>query len=338
MKHVFVIGSHTPFLTSLGVIQHLELTQEEVVFVLGRNYRCDLLGQAYTKFDISDKYYIYLKGNTNKRIREHEAWLDQFIETHIGEPFVLYEPHLCFMTFQILATHPLCKDVKFIQEGIADFTQPEPVKRKISWKDLFIENFLTRGTRIWMNQCWNDTRGLKDKKVSETFAITDKLFQNMHCKHTIVSWPVVDTQLKLDPQATFFVFESLVEQKNIEKEIFMAATRALIRKFGGKMNYVKYHPYQTQANINEINQIFHSLGFQVQNLPGDVPFELILCSETKYKICGFTTSLVFFASLLGHEAHICVPALYGSKKFMTYWRRYEKQLQCYGNVFNYEDL
>ena len=338
MKHVFVIGSHTPFLTALGVVNHLKLSKEDVIFILGRNYRCDLLGQEYTKFDISEKYYIYLKGNTNKKIKEHAAWLDHFVDTHIGEPFVLYIPHLSFMTFQLFATHPFCKDVKFIQEGIADFCLPEPIKPKFSWKAFYVKNFLTCGTRIWMDRCWNDTSGLKDKEVSETFAITDKLFRNMHCRHTVISWPVVDTHLPIESESTLFVFESLVEVKSIEKEIFMEATRKLVQRYGGGMNYVKYHPYQSKENIEEINRIFIECGFKVQTLPHSIPFEMILCSDTKYKVCGFTTSLIFYASLLGHDAHICAPTLLISHKFRKHWNWYSKQLECYGDVFPYESL
>lgn len=339
MKHVFVVGSHTPYLTSLGVIEHLKLSTNEVIFIFGRNYKCNLLGQEYTSFDISEKYYIYLKGNTHKGIKEHAAWLDNFLDTHVGEPFVLYVPHLSFLTFQLFATHPLCKDVKFIQEGITDFCKPEPIHHKFSIKEIYVKTLLTKGTRIWsINLCWNDTSGLKDKTVSETFAISDRLFIDMHCKHTLVNWPRVDTCLSIEPGATLFVFESLVEQKSIEKEVFMEATRNLIKQYAGIANYVKFHPYQSKENIAEIIHLFQELNYSVKTLPDTIPFELILCSDRKYRVCGFTTSLIFYAALLGHDAHICAPALLISKKFKKYWDVYSQQLSHYGNVFTYENL
>lgn len=338
MKHVFVIGSHTQYLTSLGVISKLGIEKEEIIFVFGRNYKCDIIKTDYISFDISDKFYIYYKNNTRKKIRKHILWLDTFIDNNISENYCLYIPHLKFSTFQVFATHPHCSDVKFIQEGIVDFCVPEGTKPKFDYRDIYIWGWLLRGTRLWKTAGWNYPSKLRFG-ISETFSITDKLFQLMNCKHTVVQWPVVDTGIQIEKDSTIFVFESAVERKDIEKENFMSSTRLLIEKYGRTNNYIKFHPYQTKENKEDILSLFTSRELKVKELPDNIPFELILCSKEKYRVCGFTTSLVYFAYLLGHEAHICGTTLLSSCKFQQYWKNFSSHLiSCYGDIFKNEDL
>ena len=338
MKHVFLIGAHTPFLTSLGVISKLNLTKEDVIFVFGRNYKCDIIKNDYLSFDISDKYYIYYKNNTRKNIREHIKWLDNFIDNNICDNYCLYIPHLQFSTFQVFATHPLCIDVKFIQEGIVDFCVPEGTKVKYSCVDIYIRGWLLRGTRLWKVAGWNYPSKL-NFNISETFAVNEKLFHLMNCKHTVVQWPIVDAGIQIEKDSTIFVFESAVERKDIEKDNYIASTRLLVEKYGRTNNYIKFHPYQTKENKEEILSIFNDRKLNTLILPDNIPFELILCSKEKYRVCGFTTSLIYYAQLLGHEAHICGVTLLSSNKFQKYWNSFSSQLNsCYGDIFKNEDL
>lgn len=147
--------------------------------------------------------------------------------------------------------------------------------------------------------------------------------------------------ISLENDGVYFVFESLVEQRNIEKEVFLEASGKLIMKFGGIHNYVKFHPAQKDENKGYIKSLFSKNGFHMEQLPDNVPFEMILANQPHMKVCGFTTSLVFFAALMPqHEAHICVPALYKSKRFIRKsWKNFESNLKrCYGDRFMYEEL
>ncbi len=335
MKHVFVIGSHTPYLTALGVIKEKGIKKEDVVFVLGRNYHCYNADGMIVSYDITPLYYIYLKGNTRAGIKKRIAELDNFINCHIAETYVLYIPHLMFFTFQIFATHSLCADVKFIQESVVDYCKPENSKHYPSLKDFYLNIFYFRGMRIWAANYWNSYRKIHKAKISETFANTDEIFKDMNCKHTIVKWPSMDVPVKLEDDAVCFVFESAVERKDIERDVYLNATKMMIRKFAKTHNYVKFHPYQTEENKREIMQMFENDTLCVKELPSEVPFEMILCSKEKICVVGFTTSLIYYAALMGHDAHICAPVLMASKKFRRYWKTYSKQLRCYDN-FNYE--
>lgn len=340
MKHIFVIGSHTPYLTSLGVIEKNKLDKKDIVYILGRNYKCFKTIDGISSYDLSDVYYIYLKNNTRKKIIDSVERIDRFVADEIGEPYTLYIPHLAFYFFQVLATNTLCQSIKFIQEGIADSCVPENRFRLPTLKQIYVNSFIMNFGRTWESNGWNDYR-CNVRHPSETFANNERLFSEMKCKHTVVIWPKLELPVEYKPNGTYFVFESLVEQKNIEPEIFFSATEKLIKKFAGEVNYVKFHPYQAKEHIDVIKKLFFRHGFGYEVIPPDIPFEMVLASQSKMKVCGFTTSLIFFAALMPqHEAHICAPALYGSKRFLNrYWKEYSGYIsRCYCNTFTYENI
>ena len=340
VKHVFVIGSHTPYLTAIGVINKLELKHEDVVFVLGRHYKCFDQPKDIKVCDMSHLYFRLLRNLTPWNCKAYVKKIDDFIEENVGEDYILYMCHLLSYPNQSMATNPLCKEVKFIQEGIIDMCVGNP-KHRITLKGIIGNTFYMNFGRTWKTDYWDDYRcGVRH--ASETFAITPSLFNKLDCKHTLVDWPKMNIPLTLADDGIYFVFESLVEQRNIEKHIFMEATEKMIRKYAGKHNYVKYHPFQKQENKDYITSLFSKCGTTVEMLPDNVPFEMILATQPHMKVCGFTTSLIFFSALLPqHEAHICVPALYPSKKFVKgYWNNFKSHLdRCYGEGrFNFETL
>lgn len=338
MKHIFIIGSHTPYLTALGTIQYLQLNKKDIIFIYGRNYKCYCIDNDIEQYDLSDLYYIYLKNRKRNEIHKQIEKIKIFINSTIKIPYTLYIPHLAFYFFQIWAMHPFCKDIKFIQEGITDFCLPNKRFHIPSKKQIFTNLFLLNNTWCWETSKWNDTKKIRDKNITETFAISDKLFSSMSCKHTIIKWPQIKLPIKLDKSATFFVLESLVEQKYIEKEIFMDSCKRMINKYGKEKNYIKFHPYQTKNNCKAILEIFTELGKNVKELPNDIPFEIILAEGNRLKICGFTTSLIYYAALLGHEVHNCTKLLCRSTYFVNhYWKNYSKRLSIYNGIFKYED-
>lgn len=338
MKHIFIVHSNTAYLTALGVINLRQISHKDIIIVTGRNQKCYLLDEDISLFDLSHIYDFKLKQNSRTCIISQLHQLRDFIDKNVNDTFVTYTPHLNYYFFQTFATHPNCKSIKFIQEGIVDFCKPENVKEKVSLRLLYINKYILIGTWAWCSDRWNTYRKLKGIRVDETFALSDHLFKYMSCVHSIIKWPHMNIEEKFPDNATFFVFESAVEQNTIELDIYIHACYKLINRHASKTNFVKYHPYQSNIVKERIIDIFNKCNLTVSILSGDVPFELLLCSKNKLKVCGFTTSLIFYASLLGHETHICVNALLKSKSFQNYWNVFRRQLECYGDVFNYETV
>lgn len=335
MKHVFVVGSHTQYLTSMGTILSLKLSEEEVVFIWGRHYRCRYHDPKYVGHDLSDTYVIYFRHNTKRNLNDTISKIDAFIDNKIKEDYTLYVSHLQFPFSQIMATNRKCVDVKFIQEGIIDFCSPQ----KETIYDWLINVLILRSDRVWKSSKWNTSFRLENKEISETFAISDCMFKDINCKHSIVKWPAYDLNIELNAGNPIFLFESAVEMGLVDKKLFMTKTELMIEKYARAENYVKFHPFQSAKNKKEIIGIFNKFSKGVKELPEDIPFELILSSQQHLTLYGFSTSLLFFGRLAGHNATICGDSLLKSGKFRKYWRIFRRQLGIYGNnSFTFETI
>lgn len=338
MKHVFIINAHTPYLTALGAINYHKIEDKDVVFVLGRNYRCFEKREGISVYDLSDLYNYRLSIFNRRNLLNKLGEVKSFVDKTINEEFILYLPHLNYYFFQVFATHPLCKEIKFIEEGIVDFCENESMPEVLSIKSKVLNTLYFRNTDYWNGSRWNTYLKLGTKRVNETYAITDKLYQNIPCQHTVVKWPFIALKKDLDDEAAFYVFDSLVEQKIVDFDSYFSVCKKVIGKFHNKKNYVKFHPYQLNEVKQAILSFFSDNGWMVEELPNDIPFEMILCNKKHLKVCGFTTSLVFYASLMGHEAHIYMKDFMKIPAFAEYWRNFTKSLCMYGNIFKYEDI
>lgn len=341
MKHVFWIHSHSLYLTALGVMNTLHLPSNDVIFLLKEHYKCYSMPQGIHIYDLSDIDDLVLRRDSQKIIADKIKLLDKFIEENIGEKYTFYIPHFLPKLWQIIATNKLCVDIKFVQEGIIDYCKGDGRNKKLLMKTFFTKVFLRNFGRVWQDYAsfW-DFRPLGVRKVSESFALSEGLYNKLDCKHTIIKWPKIEVPLKLEEDGVFFVFDSLSERYNIERRIYLQATENMIKRYAGVHNYVKFHPIQSKANQEYIKSLFTKYGYKVKVLPNEVPFEIILTSQAHMKVCGFTSSLVFFAALMPqHEAHICVETLYSSRKFVDkYWKVFKGHLiRCYGSdTFNFE--
>jgi len=334
MKHIFIISSHTPYLTSLGVLEKLQIPKKDVIFIFGRDYKVIGKMPDVQYYDLSDIYYISYR-NRKEKI-ESISKIENFIDNKINDNYTLYIPHLMFGFFQVWAHNEKCKVINFIQEAITDFCGKDGFK-KISLPYKIKSWFNNLGLPIWSTGRWDSYSKLGGRKVSETFAITNHLFTAMDCKHTIIKWPRIQIEYKFDNEAVFFVFESSLERGEIEKDVFMSATEKMIRKFAKEKNYVKFHPVQAQENKDKILDLFKQNNSEVEEIPAEVPFEILLSGDDKIEVCGFSTSLVYYSFLLGHKTHICLKWLLGSDKFRKYWKSYSRHLSQYGDIFEYEN-
>lgn len=347
MKHVFLMHSHTLYMTARGVINKLQLPYKDIVFILGINYKCYDLPDGIQTFDFTNfknslggNIWDEIKRRNIQRIRK----VDNLIEEIIGEEFTLYAPHLLNPYFKIIATNKLCVDLKFVQEGIVDFCSGDDKNKKKILKTLFSRTFLVSRGRLWVNPKFEwDYYAPGVLKASETFAIFDKLFSRINCKHTVVQWPKFKLRIELEENSMYFISDALVEYSNIERDIYMRATEKMIKKYAKKdaCNYIKFHPYQKENNIRHIIYLFFKNGYKVKVLPNDVPFETILASKEHMEVCGFTSSITLFSALMPqHETHVCIPALYSSTKFVVgFWKGLESNLtRCFGDKFKYDDL
>lgn len=317
MKQVFIIHSHTTFLVSMGVIKKLSLPDKDIVLLYGRNYKISCIKVPYTVIDIT-KIYDYCKlkryiWSYSKQLK-HIHLIDNLIAECIKTEYNIYIPHTSYNTFQLLLTNPLCSGLNLIQEGAVSF-----FSKKIKYKQI-LKNIITfYNSRIWFKTNWYiPNKFYKRYQPICTFATNKLFFEPLKKAHNhIIKIPHYHTNIVIEENEPIFIFESAVEMQLIEREIYMSACYKMITECSQTRNYIKFHPNQDDINISTIKSFFNDKRYI--ELPMDVPVELILSTNRKLTICGFTSSLIFFAKEMHHIVNSYTKELTGnSNKFKRY--------------------
>ena len=141
MKHVFIINSHTTYLTSLGIIEYLSLSPDDIVMIYTRHYNNSLLGDKYFIIDFSAEDEICTK-NAQKggyQLQNCIQIVDNCVRNYIKTQYSLYFPHLQMVISQLFFTNSLCVKGSYVQEGA--FCQPGKYIHKFKLLDK-LKNFI----------------------------------------------------------------------------------------------------------------------------------------------------------------------------------------------------
>lgn len=333
MKHLFLIHSHTVFLTAMGIIKKLGLKDSDVFIMNFRNYKNPNLGFNYKSYNftetVEESFHIFLSYSrrnfkSNQKTREKIIGvLDTFINTIINEEYMLYIPHLQSPIFQILATNDKCHECFFVQEGAR--IMYDYITNKNKWYFiLYNKLFLRNENRMWKAYNWFPDKNAPYKKPITAYAFDKAYFGNMPYQTILVTWPKVNIHIELNPQYPIFALEAAVELGQVEKSIYRNAMRKLIAECGKKHNYIKFHPQQTDETKRIFIDMFKEKGLEVEQLPMDIPFELIVSSCKGLTVCGFGSSLLFYAKAFGHTVISHEEELLVSPRYKMYQKKLQK--------------
>jgi len=329
MKHIFLIHSHTLYLTSLATIEYLKLKKEDIIFIYSRYYNT-ILKNDFLTVDMSEEaencFHAVLSFSRRNYLINHKLKnniirkVDTFIDKNVTDVFNVYVPHLQSFISQIFATHERCVECNFVQEG--GRVMSEFVVNK-NWLPFQWYNFLflRKEKRIWKSICWFPMESVHFTKPIRVYAIDKKFFGEWNGEIHVIKWPELQIPYTIESQCPIFVYEGAVELGQVEKHIYMNAVKRQIEKYHQKNNYVKFHPMQTIEAKKTIKNFFIQEGVEMMELPMDVPFELLLTSYKNLKLYGFGTSLLFFAKALGHEIVSDEKELLKSHKYRQYYKR-----------------
>lgn len=333
MKHLFLIHSHTVFLTAMGVIEYLRLKESDVLIMNFRHYHNPQLGFDYKSYDFSEiveeSYHIFFsysrkhfKIDKKQRNKIVNAF-DNFVDNIMQEDYILYIPHLQSPSFQILATNKRCKDVYFVQEGARVMYDCITDKNKWYFR-LYNKLFMRNEDRMWKAYNWFPEKNSPYNKPITVFAFDKSYFGNAPSKTVLVSWPKVKVDIQIETEYPIFVLEAAVELGQVEKQIYKQCVNRLIEVCGKRNNYIKFHPQQSKETQKEYLEMFFTKGMNVEPLPMDIPFELILAAFKNLTVCGFGSSLLFYAKAFGHKVISHEQDLLISPRYKMYCKNIEK--------------
>lgn len=329
MKHLFIIHSHTPFLTAIGTINLLKLKEEEVIFFYSRKYQNNIIHHNYKVVETTE--ITELCRTTMFTSRKKTAYalrlVDLLVEKEICDDFILYAPHYIMPICQALYTNRRCIKGCYIQEGGVPMRNLSITNLSI-WKKLyyFLLNRIYRGTdRIWRPSAWYVEGTFKKQDSIESYAISDSFFKSIPSHNNIVKWPQMPKNIVIDIKrpSMIFVFDGFITNGQVEHDYYIEKCKHLISMYGNKYhNYIKFHPAQPLQERILINDMFKAASLPIEEMPDSIPFELVLSSKENLNIAGFGSSLLYFARDLGHHVTCKDEWLFGSPAYMDYKKRF----------------
>lgn len=326
MKHIFMIHSHTLLLTSLGVIEKECIPSEDVLLVFSRNYR-SAIPLRYKSFDLSKEvektFYIMLSWSRrhyrfNKKNRDTSIGsFDEFITKNASEGYFLYCCQLQAFANQILATNPLCEECFFIQEG--GRTMKPLLTDQISWFcKCYNRIVLHHDKRLWKMSNWFPDNSTPYNKPITAYAFDRNYFGKMPKEIRMIEWPKIKIEINIDENRPIFVLEGAVELGQIDSGTYEKAVKQLVMKYAASKNYIKFHPKNSEMAKKKYLSFFEEKGVNVEELPMEIPFELILVNFSNLKLYGFGTSLLFYGKSLKHNVVSKEEYLMSSVRYRCY--------------------
>lgn len=141
MKHVFLLHSSITFLVAEGVREHRGIPSEDAIYLLSRGYTPPPCETRVVPVEFSHNPESFPTAQIPilswGRLAEFDRWLDEVVER---SDYELYLPQTGQRFMRLLMTHPGCRAVALIEEGLASYWSREvanervPSKR-VRWKD-----------------------------------------------------------------------------------------------------------------------------------------------------------------------------------------------------------
>lgn len=305
MKHVFIINSHTTFLTSMGTIDYKKIKNEDIIFLFMRNYKNTVTPIHSKIVDVSNLFlHIQKNWTSNKTANSFLiSQVDTFIDSEIKENYHFYTPHLWAVFFQLIYTNKKCKSVSYIQEGAicqqkVFVTNNSLANKFFTFYSLFVKKNRTFDSMWYVSGCIYKQFSL------HSYAIDNQYFKKLPSKKHIIQWPKQTIQKRFDEKAPIFIFDGFVGNKTAEEDIYLQNCRHLIQIYSKQFNYLKFHPEQSKEERKKILNFFEEHNSKYDIIDDTVPMEYIIMSTKNMTYIGFGSSLLHYAIRQGHKV-IC---------------------------------
>ena len=328
MKHLFLVHSPVAYLVSVSVINELKIDKEDAVIIF--NEFAKIPSGSYTGISINEFYKSKgLKKLFNTlRYFSIPQRIDRLVEHITGEEkFIAYIPVLHLLT-KSLITHPNCYSFSFIEEGLTNYYKEETlqslamINSKDSWRSSFLKN-----TRRVLNEMYLVLRGYNFKLQTLPFsyscynAFTDVGFYCLSDQ----SFPLINQNKKviLPFEQKFFtslkqqfdfdlsnkivwIGDASVKQRGFSESIYMEGIQEgcanFIKEKNQKEIFIKFHRDETKSMRKQIQKLFLDNDISFQVIPDSVIMELLLFKSKNVTLVGVYSSLLYYASIMGHHS------------------------------------
>lgn len=332
MKHIFFIHSPITYLVSVSVINELQISPEDAIIIFhGFDNKTLLDINRYTGVSMNN-----FNSNKNWVVRVYNYFryfniinrLDKVIDSATkGKKFIAYVPGLS-PVHRSLVTHPNCVSFNFIEEGLAQYYTEEtleslnPTYSKYSWRSSVLKN-----TKRVMHEIYLLLRGYNFKLQGLPFSYSCyHAFSNVLCyglskdsfslidekKRHIVSFKkenfgLIKQEFDINlSDKIVWIGDSGILNYGFSNALYLKGIKEGCIEFVKNRDvnniYIKFHR-EEPANIRQaINKLFRDNNISVEIIPDSVIMELLLFEAKNVTLIGVYSSLLYYASLMGHHS------------------------------------
>lgn len=243
MKHIFFVHSHICYAMSRAIIKFKNLSPDEVIFIVDRNYT--LLDKTSASLANPPEDWFAMEKNIVKGWQKHLR-IEKYIQWLCSTEFEYYCPHTLLNFSNFLADHPNCKATHLIEEGTASYLSTEHINTihppvELDWKNQIFSKLFYAGryrTRIFYR------KDISKAYCTDANAFPDqpnKVVLPLDLQESLGQWQTNELKIVL-------ALDSAVETKYASPQSYMTGIQRLIEHLQSSKTadtlQVKLHPYQ----------------------------------------------------------------------------------------------
>jgi len=335
MLHVFFVFSHTTFYMAKSIQKHENIPETDVLYITARSY-----SNKYHKFDnlVLDKEYKALyKLDYNNFFKgwKYIKTVNKKLNKKINQPFILYTPNFRSPITQIIATHKLCRQFNFLEEGTlsylnANYISPQSIFTNYIRK--IIVGFLNYSRLYGLGRYYKLSHfqfNFFRKRNNPVFYTQNKKGFNYIKEYTIKIIPFYkDLKIKDENIDTpILLFDGWVNQIK-EYHLYEKALSELISKEDINFLNLKFHPEQENKEKEFIIKYLMNKDISFRIIDDDIPMEQVFNINKELTVIGFVTSLLMYADMLGHR-------VISLKRFYSFAKKFKRTQSSRGRKSNY---
>lgn len=289
------------------MVAELALDHRDVVFIYGRGfkYRNDAdiktveLAESLMALSRVPSYgerFLILK--KRREIAELDRLVSELVQ---GSGFIAYLPLTKNFLMQLIATHPKCRDLVFLEEGLLTYTgnfnkqTHDRFAKGVQAKIARWIRYPNHGNRSYYYRPYQHSRPIPVYMLHEPLDPLGPEIEVRVLKKIVV--PPVDPRFKLD-DGYLLVVDKVVEDGIVSQACFHRALELLADRFLKSRTHtlwIRFRPnYPVQQDVVEL---FEKRGFTVSILPDSVCVESILYYSKNLSVIGLHSSLLFYATV-----------------------------------------
>ena len=350
MKHLFFVLSPVTCISAAGVIEHLSINEDDVLFVNTNLSTYNTLFKTINYNITNEKVNFLVRPRRSYNLYKNPAhYLNEIIDGFVGDDdFQLYVSWFT-KTARYALIHPKCKGFHFIEEGLMAYYDNFSLNQytEHGGKEWNYEKGL-RGIRQRINAS-RDAFFRKTEKVGAIplyfttysgdknvvcYGLSDKAFARAVNRVTLNIKKIGESYLRDGNilslnNACIWIGDVDEMQKLGKDEYYSVLKKYLFSLIGERELYVRFHPRDSKQNRDTFIDFIKKNGVKYRLIENSQVMEFVYIASHNCTSISLVSSLLIYSSILGHES------ISLAKLFPGYYESLQKAAPLYSTFVKY---